>query len=123
MSEQQKHILVAEDEAFLLSMMRSILTKHDVRVSTAQNGQEAIDIIVKDPPDLLFLDLLMPHVDGYAVLRHRKEGNMKFPVVVCSNLSDKASIEKCADLDVTEYLIKSDMDDDQIWTIAEKYLK
>lgn len=123
MIEKKKHVLVAEDEATLLGMMESILTQHGVRVSTAGNGQEAIDVIDRDPPDLLLLDLLMPHVDGFAVLRHRKEKEMKFPVIVCSNLSDKTSIVKCADFDVNEYVIKSDMDDEQIWTIAEKYLK
>ena len=122
MSEAQKHILIAEDDAFLLGMMRSILAKHGARVSTARNGQEAIDSIDGDLPNLLFLDLLMPQVDGFAVLKHRKEKKMTFPVVVCSNLSDKANIEKCAGFDVNEYLIKSDMDDDQIWVIAEKYL-
>ena len=122
MSKQSKHILVAEDETFLLDMMRKVLTKHGVRVSTALNGQEAIDIIDKDPPDLLLLDLLMPHVDGYAVLQYRKEKKLKFPVVVCSNLSDKTNIIKCNEFDVNEYLIKSDMDDEQIWVIAEKYL-
>ena len=122
MNNQSKHVLIAEDEAFLLSMMRSIISKHDVRVSTALNGQEAIDIIAKDQPDLLLLDLLMPQVDGYAVLQYRKEKKLKFPVVVCSNLSDKKNIIKCNEFDVNEYLIKSDMDDDQIWMIAEKYL-
>lgn len=118
-----KHIIVAEDEAFLLDLMRKVLSKHGVRVSTACNGQEAIAIIDKDPPDLLLLDLLMPHVDGYAVLQHRKEKKMEFPVVVCSNLSDKTNIIKCNEFDVNEYLIKSDMDDEQIWTVAEKYLR
>lgn len=123
MNQPQKHILVAEDDAFLLGMMRTILSKHGVRVSTARNGQEAIDIIGKDLPDLLLLDLLMPQVDGFAVLKYRKQKKMTFPVVVCSNLSDKANIEKCDDFDVNEYLIKSDMDDDQIWAVAEKYLQ
>ena len=122
MNKQSKHIIVAEDEAFLLDMMRQVLTKHGVRVSTACNGQEAIDLIDRDPPDLLLLDLLMPQVDGYAVLQHRKEKNMTFPVVVCTNLSDKANIIKCSEFAVNEYLIKSDMDDEQIWVIAEKYL-
>ncbi len=123
MNEPQKHILVAEDDAFLLGMMRTILSKHGVRVSTARNGQEAIDIIEKDLPDLLLLDLLMPQVDGFAVLKYRKQKKMTFPVVVCSNLSDKANIEKCDDFDVSEYVIKSDLDDDQIWAVAEKYLQ
>jgi len=122
MSKVQKHIIVAEDEVFLLEMMRQVLARHGVRVSTACNGQEAIALMDKDPPDLLLLDLLMPHVDGFAVLQHRKEKNMTFPVVVCSNLSDKTSIIKCSEFAVNEYLIKSDMDDEQIWTVAEKYL-
>lgn len=122
MNKKIKHIIVAEDEEFLLSLMTKSLSKQGVRVSTASNGQEAIDIIDKDPPDLLILDLLMPHVDGYAVLRHRKEKGMKFPVVVCSNLSDKKNIIKCNEFDVNEYIIKSDMDDEHIWTVAEKYL-
>jgi len=122
-SKQSKHILIAEDEAFLLAMMQKVLTGHGARVSTALNGQEAIGIIDKDPPDLLLLDLLMPQVDGYAVLEHRKKKKMKFPVVVCSNLSDKTNILKCSEFDVNEYIIKSDMDDEQIWIIAEKYLR
>ena len=122
MSKQQKHIIVAEDDAFLLGIMGRVLSSHDVRVSKARNGREAIDIIAKDPPDLLFLDLLMPQVDGYAVLQYRNDKKLKFPVVVSSNLSDKATICKCDDFDVNEYVIKSDLDDDQIWTIAEKYL-
>ena len=123
MSKQSKHILITEDEAFLLAMMQKVLTGHGARVSTALNGQEAIGIIDKDPPDLLLLDLLMPQVDGYAVLEHRKKKKMKFPVVVCSNLSDKTNILKCSEFDVNEYIIKSDMDDEQIWIIAEKYLR
>ncbi len=103
--------------------MKKALTKPGIRVSTATNGQEAIDIIIKNAPDLLLLDLLMPNVDGFAVLQYRKDKKLAFPVVVCSNLSDKANIEKCAGFDVNEYLIKSDMDDNQIWVIAEKYLK
>lgn len=68
-----KHVLIAEDEAFLLKMIRKTLSKHGARVSTAQDGQEAIDRMDADPPDLLLLDLLMPHVDGFAVLQHRKK--------------------------------------------------
>jgi DNA-binding response OmpR family regulator len=123
MIKKLQHILVAEDDAFLLGMIRRVLSSHDVRVSTARDGQEAIDVILKDPPDLLLLDLLMPHVDGYAVLKFRKEKKLKFPVLVCSNLSDKKNIIRCQEFDVAEYVIKSDMDDDQIWTVAEKYLK
>ncbi|PIP65149.1 hypothetical protein COW95_03445 [Candidatus Peregrinibacteria bacterium CG22_combo_CG10-13_8_21_14_all_49_11] len=123
MNKRQKHILVAEDDTFLVDMMRKVLSKHDVRVSSAFNGKEAINLLDTDPPDLLLLDLLMPHVDGYAVLQHRKDKKSRFPVVVCSNLSDKVNRDKCKEFGVKEYLIKSDMDDEQLWPILEKYLR
>lgn len=123
MIKKQYAVLIAEDDTFLLEMMRQAIGKHNVLVRTATNGQEAIDAIGKELPDLLVLDLLMPQVDGFAVLQHRKDKKLKFPVIVCSNLSDKTSIVKCSDFNVNEYLIKSDMDDEQIWTVVEKYLK
>lgn len=122
MSTRSKHVLIAEDDALLLGIMRRVLSKDGIRVSTARNGQEAIDVLDKDVPDLLLLDLLMPKVDGFAVLEHRKGKKMTFPVVVCSNLSDTTNINRCDGFDVNEYLIKSDMDDEQIWTVAKKYL-
>ncbi len=123
MSTTQKHVLIAEDDTFLLGMMKKVISSHGVRVSTAINGQEAIDSIAKEQPDVLLLDLLMPQVDGFAVLEYREKHDLKFPVVVCSNLSDKKSMVRCSDFDVAEYVIKSDMDDGYIWTVVEKYLK
>lgn len=123
MTKHQKHVLVVEDDTFLVSIMRKALGKHNIRVSSARNGQEAIDDMEKDPPDLLLLDLLMPHVDGYAVLHHREKMKLKLPVLICSNLSDKTNKEKCEKFGVSGYLIKSDMDDEQLWPIVESYLK
>lgn len=123
MSTSQKHVLIAEDDVFLLGMMKKVISSHGVRVSTAMNGQEAIDSIEKEQPDVLLLDLLMPQVDGFAVLKHREAKKLTFPVVVCSNLSDKKSMLQCSQFDVAEYVIKSDMDDGYIWTVVEKYLQ
>lgn len=117
------HILVAEDDTFLVKLMRKVLEKHGMRVSGVLNGAEAIAVIAKDPPDLLLLDLLMPQTDGYAVLRYRKEKKMKFPVIVISNLGDTTNRDQCKEFGVSAYLIKSDMDDRQIWPVVEKYLK
>ena len=123
MNKKPKHILVAEDDTFLVGMMRKVLSKHDIRVSSAHNGQEAIDLIDSDPPHLLLLDLLMPHVDGYAVLQHIEKKKLKFPVLICSNLSDKTNRERCKKFGVKAYFIKSDIDDEQLWPIVEKFLK
>ncbi|MEI8229745.1 MAG: response regulator [Candidatus Peregrinibacteria bacterium] len=123
MSRSQKHILVAEDDTFLMKLMQMAIESHGIRVSSARNGREAIAIIEKDPPDLLLLDLLMPGIDGFGVLQHCKERYMHFPVIICSNLSDTMNRDKCTEFGVNAYLVKSDMDESQLWPVIEKYLQ
>jgi CheY-like chemotaxis protein len=77
----------------------------------------------KTPPDLLLLDLLMPEVNGFAVLEYRKEKKLRFPVLVCSNISDKHSKDRCEEFGVSDFLIKSEMDDEQLWPVIMKHLK
>lgn len=64
-----ERILVVDDEPDILSILVYQLSREGFRVSTAVNGQSAIAAAVADPPDLLVLDLMLPIVDGYEVLR------------------------------------------------------
>ena len=123
MTHETKRILLAEDDTFLTEILASTLQAHGVDVAIAHDGQKAIDSMDRSPPDLLLLDLLMPHVDGFAVLRHRQEKRYTFPVLVLSNLGDKIAREKCDALGISDYLVKSDMDDSQLWPIVETYLR
>ncbi len=123
MITKEFHVLIAEDDAFLTEIMQRALTEHGVRVSVAKDGQEAIDAMDATPPDLLLLDLLMPRVDGCAVLRHVREKGYSFPVIVLSNLSDGTQRAKCGNLSPDGYFVKSDMDDDALWSIVEKYFR
>lgn len=121
--QEQKHILIAEDDTFLSNMMSVSLVSHGVRVSVAPTGREAIDILRSDPPDLLLLDLHMPHVDGYAVLQERQAREMPLPVIICSNSSDKKNRDRCTAFGVQEYIAKCDMDREQLWPVVEKYFR
>lgn len=122
MKTPKKHILIVEDNEFLRKMMQKVITVHGMRATTAIDGKTAIEQIQDDPPDLMLLDLLLPHTDGYEVLKHRKENGMTFPVIVCSNLSDKTNRDRCKALGAKGYVVKSDMDDEQLWPIIEKHL-
>lgn len=122
MKKPTPHILIAEDESFLASMMRSILEAHGVRVSVARNGEEVLKVLSKDLPTLLLLDLLMPVLDGYGVLKMMKEKKIGCPVVIMSNLGDQATINKCKAFGIQDYFIKSEIDDDTIWKVVQNYL-
>ncbi len=70
-------ILVAEDNAEIRSLVSSILTEEGHKVTPAQNGRQALDLMAKDAPDLLVLDIMMPQVDGYTVLKELKASGLR----------------------------------------------
>jgi two-component system, OmpR family, response regulator VicR len=117
-----KHILLAEDDAFLAETIQLALVEHGMTVRLAENGEEGIARIEELQPDLLLLDLLMPKKDGYAVLNHIKAQGYAFPVIIMSNLSDELDREKCLSLGAKDFFIKSDMDEEELWPTIQKYL-
>lgn len=122
MIKKKKYVLIAEDDVFLSQMMQKVLQNQGVTVSVALDGAKAVQSIEAKKPDLLLLDLLMPVLDGYGVLKHLQEKDYRFPVVICSNVSDKDDREKCRKLGCQDYLVKVDMDDDALWSAVKKYL-
>ncbi len=123
MTRHDKHILVAEDDLFLADMMGKALSNYVVRVTVVHNGQEALDVMTTDIPDLLLLDLLMPVLDGHGVMKAMQQKKIDCPIVVVSNISDKMTRQKCKEMNVKDYFVKSDMDDDNLWGAIEKYVK
>lgn len=117
-----KHVLIAEDDTLLADLMGKILSKENVRVTVTYNGQEALEVMEKEVPDVLLLDVVMPVLDGHAVLKAMKENDWDCPVIVLSNLGDKITKAKCKEMNVRDYFVKNDMDDDSLWPAVEKYL-
>ncbi|HLD71514.1 MAG TPA: response regulator, partial [Candidatus Peribacteraceae bacterium] len=115
-------ILIAEDETSLADVMEEVLRKNKVRVTVANNGQEALALMEKEVPDVLLLDLLMPVLDGHGVMKAMRRKQLECPVIVVSNVSDQKTKDACKKFGVKAYFVKSDMDDDDLWTAIEKYL-
>lgn len=68
-----KTIVIADDEPHVLRSLEFILKKQGYRVVTATNGEEALDRVKQNNPDLVFLDIQMPKMDGNTVLRRLRE--------------------------------------------------
>jgi two-component system, chemotaxis family, chemotaxis protein CheY len=77
-------ILVIDDSSFARKLIREILKQGDFDVVEAANGREGMDLYKKSAPDAIVLDLLMPDVDGVAVLKELKRMENEAPVVVVS---------------------------------------
>lgn len=75
-------ILIAEDDATSLHLLRKFLESKGHFVIAALNGQEALEKFSKEKPDLLLLDVMMPKLDGWTVLQKLRENGVKTPVIM-----------------------------------------
>ena len=105
-----KKVLIVEDDAFLAQAYKVKLAKEDMEVKVASDGEEAMAILRDFLPDVILLDLMLPHKDGFSVLQdlHSDAVYSKIPVVVASNLGQKEDIEKSLSLGATDVVIKSE---------------
>ncbi len=105
----EKKILIIEDDEFLSKMYATKLDLDGFSVSEASNGLLGLKIIQKDKPDLVLLDLNLPELDGFEVLRRMKEDTdtKDIPVLVLTNYAQKDNIDKCLNLGAVDYLIKA----------------
>lgn len=115
-------ILVVEDDAFLGETICQSLQEHGAQTQWARDGEEAISFLDKAQPDLMLLDLVMPRKDGFAVLQYINQKNYAVPVVILSNLSSELSPDACRVLAAKDYILKSDIEEDELWSKISKYL-
>lgn len=102
-----KKVLIVEDDSFLQGLMTNKLEKSGFDTTTASNGEEAVTAIATKKFDIILLDLMLPDISGFDIMKNMKDVKQKTPVIVFSNLSDDKDIKKAMDLGAEEYLIKS----------------
>lgn len=104
-------ILVAEDELMMRDLVVRKLTANGFDVKIAADGKEALDVWRAEGPDVVLLDLVMPEMDGFEVLKIvRSEQNPNLantPVIVLSNLWSNEDILKAQNLKIQGYLVKA----------------
>ncbi len=105
----KQKVLLVEDDSFLSEMYYLKLKNVGYMVETAYDGEMALEKVVKIKPDLVLLDLRLPKLNGFEVLKRIKnDKNLShIPVIVLSNLGEKEDIQKSLDLGADDYLIKA----------------
>jgi CheY-like chemotaxis protein len=109
----QPYVIVADDDPDILEAVATVLEAHDFQFTLTKDGAECLEQIHKRMPDLLILDLLMPRMDGFAVIRElRSEPTYaKLPIMVLTTVVEDASrrryeLETGHDMAVATYLQK-----------------
>jgi len=108
MEENAKKVMLVEDDRFLSSLIKARLEKDGFGVIQAFDGEQAIQILTNDRPNLVILDLIMPKTNGFEVLKtiSLTPGLSDTPVIIVSNLAQDSDIEKARQLGAKEYFVK-----------------
>jgi putative two-component system response regulator len=105
---KQPRILIVDDEEKNFRLITAILKNLECLFETAKNGKEAVLKTVTFSPDLIFLDIMMPEMDGYTVCKLLKDNpdTRHIPIIIVSALDDKTSKLKVLEAGANDFLIK-----------------
>ncbi len=120
-----KNILLVEDDPFLIDIYSQKLSKAGFAVEVATDGETAIKILGEKIPSLVLLDIVLPGIEGWEVLRRIKK-DKKFAglkMIILSNLGQKAEVEKGLKLGAIKYLIKAHYTPKEVVEEVKKILR
>jgi len=124
MSKKGK-VVIVEDDSSILKMYQTSLQNDGYDVAGAKNGEDGVELVKKEKPDIVLLDIMMPKMDGFAVLEQLKseESTKNIPVIMLTNLSQDEDKERSNKLGAVDYLVKSDFTPMQVSEKIKKYLR
>ena len=104
-----KKILLIEDEASLQKALGDVLEQEGYKVIGVTDGEAGLKSAQAEIPDLILLDLILPKMPGFEVLKALKsdESTKDIPIIVLTNLESMGDIEKALELGATTYLVKA----------------
>ena len=124
--DQQKKILIVEDDQFLREFYQELLQVEGYFVDTASDGEIGLSKLQSSEYNLVLLDIMLPRKDGVQILRDLKTKPAKSPnatIVILTNLGQDAVIKQCFELGADGYLIKSALSPDQVLSEVRSYLQ
>ena len=121
----KKTVLLAEDDPLLIDIYSTKLKNAGFKVEIAKDGNECLTKLREKKSDVLLLDIVLPQISGWEVLRQIKgdEGFKGLKIIILSNLGQKNEVKKGLELGAVRYLIKSHYTPSQVVEEIKKLLK
>ena len=103
-----KKILIVDDSNTVVMMQRMVLAKHAYEVVTATNGEEAIGIAVRERPDLILMDVVMPKMDGFEACKRIRQETVigMVPIIMVTTRGEMVNVEKGFESGCNDYVTK-----------------
>lgn len=107
--KNNQQILLVEDDTFLSNIYKTKFEMEGYEVITATDGESGLAIAKSKKPSLILLDILLPKMDGFSVLKELKADDSvkEIPVILLTNLGQKDDVSKGLELGASDYLIKA----------------
>src|SRR6266851_8210123 len=124
-SRDRMRVLFVEDDPSVAQMYKLKLELDGYDVEVASDGEKALEYARRDLPDIIFLDIRLPKLDGFGVLEAlRKDSRTeRLHVVILSNYSERQLIDRGLQLGALDYLIKTQTTPAHLSSGLEKWLK
>lgn len=125
MKNAKAKILLVEDDSFLLNMYSTKFEIEGYDISTAENGEIGLELAQETAPDIILLDIMMPKMNGFEVLKELKANprTAKIPVIILTNINQKEDVDKGLSLGAVDYFIKAHFIPSEIVEKVEKVIK
>ena len=119
-----KKVLVVEDETPLRDALESKFELDGFSVTVAQDGEEGLKLALKNHPDMILLDIIMPKMDGLTMLKQLRENawGKTVKVIIITNLASWDETHKAVNYNIHEYLVKSDWKIEDVVKMVKKKL-
>ncbi len=107
--DKKTKVLIIEDDSYILEMYKMKFEASNFEVDSASDGIMGLEILKKRRPDIILLDIIMPKMDGFSVLKTIKSDPAlaKIPVVLLTNSGQRKNIEKGLKLGAAHYMVKA----------------
>lgn len=121
---KQSKILIIEDDAYISEMYEFKLVSDGYLVEVVPDGYVGLDYMSKHLPKLVLLDIVMPKIDGFAVLQKIRENPQwnDVPVVMLTNLGQKDNVDRCLEMGANGYIIKAHFTPAEVLEEIKKYI-
>jgi len=119
---EKKKVLFIEDDSLIVKIYTTRLELEGIEVSSAEDGEIAMQMYRQKEPDLIVLDLMLPKVSGLEILKQIRQENKSIPIIVYSVLSDREKIEEMKANGANEYFVKPDIHPRQMVERIKSYL-
>jgi len=116
MQKINKKVLIVEDEPGSFMPLEAVFSDAGFDVVLAKDGQEGLDVVKKENPDLIILDILMPKINGIEMAKKLKELGISIPAIFLTQLKDEEHIADAMESyrSDSDYIIKTDISLDEI---------